>query len=492
MRCLSEAILFCCLPAAAGVDRQAAKLLKNDGKRKGYIRMKIHVISALVAVCLLFAVGGATAAAERDAGMAALRQEKQLLADMEEKSAVVLDNDAQQLMFQTFGKQFTPAALNDIPDKLLRDQLQTLRRDGYTFLQAEGMYYLAVDYQALLNDYESELDQQVHEYLRLQAEETAHKTFQDGGIAVDRKLLGQRALAAEGFLRRYANSYRRSEISDLYFAYASAFLFGTDNSRIADNKGVLRQDVAAAWKHLVKEQPNTALARYVKELQAAQEAPFETRGDLYKAVRTQLIETVYPTHEGVYSGERGQASLLTPDGSVFFIEDRFGAAQRAYEVINENESVQPVLMTVRGAVNQSLPDNGWASFYGKTIVVDRVSNVSHWDLDDATMPFVLAGVGVEPFWNVRVLENGFVFFSLLDEPVQLFAAPIKEILPDGFRYGLKRADGATLVITVRRVAGGVQDGMSDNIYPCSVTIVFNGKTFKGCGFTQTEKIQRHI
>ena len=108
------------------------------------------------------------------------------------------------------------------------------------------------------------------------------------------------------------------------------------------------------------------------------------------------------------------------------------------------------------------------------------------------MPFALACVGVEPFWNVRVLENGFVFFSLLDEPVQLFAGTNKIVLSDGFRYDLKRADGATLVITARRVAGGVQDGMSDNIYPCSVTLVFNGKTFKGCGFTQTEKIQHHI
>lgn len=453
--------------------------------------MKIRIIGALMVLCLLFMTGNVMAAGQ-DASIAALQQEEQLLANMEIKSAVLLDGDAQQLMMEAFGKQFTPAALNDIPDKLLRDQLQALRRDGYTFLQAEGMYYLAVDYQALLNDYARELNPETTAYLRLQAEETAHKTFQDGGIAVDRNLLGRRALAAEDFLQRYQESYRRSEISDLYFAYASAFLFGADNSHIRDNNGVLRPEVAASWKQLLREQPRTDLAQHVKKLQASETLSVETRDSVYKAVRANLITTVFPTYKGVYSGERGQASLLTPDGKTFFIEDRFGAAQRAYEVINENEADAPVLMTVRGVINRTLPNSGWKSFYGNSIVVDQVSDVLHWDLDDATMPYALAGVGVEPFWNVRVLENGFVFFSLLNEPVQLFAGNDKTILSDGFRYDLKRADGATLVITARRVAGGVQDGMSDNIYPCSVTLVFNGKTFKGCGFTQTEKMQRHI
>ncbi len=453
--------------------------------------MRIRIAGALMVICLLFMTGNVMAA-DQDPSIAALRQEEQLLANMEIKSAVLLGSDAQQLMMEAFGKQFTPAALNDIPDKLLRDQLQALRQDGYTFLQAEGMYYLAVDYQALLNDYARELNPETTAYLRLQAEETAHKTFQDGGIAVDRALLGRRALAAEAFLQRYQESYRRSEISDLYFAYASAFLFGADNSRIRDNNGALRPEVTASWKQLLREQPRTDLAQYVKKLQASETLPVEARDSVYKAVRADLIATVFPTYKGVYSGARGEASLLMPDGKLFFVEDRFGAAQRAYEVINDDEGDAPVLMTVRGVINRALPDSGWKSFYGNAIVVDQVSDASHWDLDDPAVPFALAGVGVEPFWNVRVLENGFVFFSLLDEPVQLFAGNDKIILPDGFRYNLTRADGATLVITVRRVAGGVQDGMSDNIYPCSVTLVFNGKTFKGCGFTQTEKIQRHI
>ena len=86
-------------------------------------------------------------------------------------------------------------------------------------------------------------------------------------------------------------------------------------------------------------------------------------------------------------------------------------------------------------------------------------------------------------------ENGFVFFQQLGEPVQLFAVPTIQKLTDGTRYSLKRADGASLTIDVRRVADGVSDGMSNALYPCAVSVTIDGKTLKGCGFTQTEKIR---
>ena len=447
----------------------------------------------LFAACLFLSMGSVAAApVNQTADIAALQQEDKLIARMETAAAVLLDSDAQQMMWQAFGRKFVPAALADIPDKLLRDQLLALHRAGYTFLQGEGTYYLAVDYQALLNDYESGLGAEVRDYLRLQAAETTAKTFEDAGLAISRDLLGKRALAAEAFLRRYPDSYRRSQVSDLYFAYASAFLFGVDNTPVREKSGALKPEAAAAWRQVLREHDDAALADWVRELEAADQKPNEERTAAYKAVRAELVQAVFPSRQGVYSGVRGQATLLAPDGSLYFIDDRFGAAERADQITNGDDAGQPILMTVRGAVNRSLPDNGLASFYKQTIVVDQVSNVSHWSLDDPAMPFALVGVGVEPFWHVRILENGFVFLSELGEPVQLFASPIKETLPDGFRYSLKRFDGAALIVTAQWAAGGVSDGMSDNIYPCRVTMVFNGKTMKGSGFTQTEKVRRDI
>ncbi len=445
----------------------------------------------LVVACLAFSATAGAAEANEPMDITVLRLEDKLLARLEEASVVLTDNDAQQLMQQTFGNQFVPSAVANIPDKLLRDQLAALRSEGYTFLPAEGMYYLAVDYPALLHEYEHKVGPEVRDYLRLQAEETRTPAFRDGGLMLTWETLGRRALAAEAFLRHNPESYRRSQVSDLYFAYASAFLFGVDNTP-AWPGGVLRTEAANAWSRMTREHGGSALAGYVRAVREAAQKPEGERFADLKALRVRLLADTYPEHQGVYSGERGQATLLLADGSLFYIEDRFGVAERADQLVNGDDAGRPILMTVRGAVNRALPGAGLASFYKRIIVVDRVSDVSHWSLDDPAMPFALAGVGTEPFWHVRVLENGFVFFSELGEPVQLFSNPVKETLPDGFRYSLKRPDGAALEIAAQWVAGGVGDGMSDNLYPCRVTVVINGKTLKGSGFTQTEKVRKNI
>lgn len=467
-----------------------SRLADKNGRGVG---VKSILARMLLAFGLVLTVGSGLASAAGNAGdLPALRQEDKLLDNLEEKSLSLQDGDAQQLMLAAFGRRFSPTALNDIPDKLLRDQLGVLQRDGYTFLQSEGMYYLAVDYQKLLNDFECTLGTEVRDYLQLQAQETNERSFQDAGIAISRIALGRRATAAERFLQRYPESYRRSQVSDLYFAYASAFLFGTDNSPLRDKNGTLKSETSEAWTQLLREAPQTQLAAYVRALQAAEQASLDERSAAYKAVRVALAEKVFLLYQGVYSGVRGQATLLMPNGGAFFLEDRFGVAERADELTNGEDTGAPILMQIRGVVNRSLPEKGMASLYGRTLVVDRVSSVSQWALDDATMPFVLVGIGTEPFWHVRILENGFVFFQQLGEPVQLFAVPAIQTLTDGTRYSLKRADGARLIIDVRRVAEGVSDGMSNAIYPCAVSVTIDGKTLKGSGFTQTEKIRHDI
>ena len=467
-------------------SRLADKNGRGVGVKKGLTRI-------LLAFCLLLQIGsGSVSASGSTDDWTALRQEDMLLANLEDKSFPLQDGDAQQLMLAAFGRRFSSAKLEGIPDKLLRDQLYALQREGYTFLQSEGMYYLAVDYQKLLNDFDGRLGAEVRDYLQMQARETNERSFQDAGIAINRLELGRRAVAAEQYLQHYPESYRRSQASDLYFAYTSAFLFGTDNSPLRENNDTLKREICESWTQMLREAPQTQLVAYVRALQAAEQAAVDERSTTYKAVRVALAEKVFPLYQGVYSGVRGQATLLLPTGGVFFLEDRFGVAERADELTNGEDTGAPILMQIRGVVNRSLPDKGMASLYGKTLVVDRVSGVTQWALDDTTMPFALVGIGTEPFWHVRILENGFVFFQQLGEPVQLFAVPAIQILADGTRYSLKRADGARLIIDVRRVAGGVSDGMSDAIYPCAVSVMIDGKILKGSGFTQTEKIRHDI
>ena len=115
-------------------SRLADKNGRGVGVKKGLTRI-------LLAFCLLLQIGsGSVSASGSTDDWTALRQEDMLLANLEDKSFPLQDGDAQQLMLAAFRRRFSPTALNEIPDKLLRDQLGVLQRDGYTFLQSEGMY----------------------------------------------------------------------------------------------------------------------------------------------------------------------------------------------------------------------------------------------------------------------------------------------------------------------------------------------------------------
>lgn len=95
---------------------------------------------------------------------------------------------------------------------------------------------------------------------------------------------------------------------------------------------------------------------------------------------------------------------------------------------------------------------------------------------------IFTGTGTEPFWAVYVINSSkIVFHPAEGADVEVpFAAPS---VPDSItaNYNSASADAAIDLTITRKECS---DGMSEIIYPYSVSLTVNGSKYTGCGKTK--------
>jgi heat shock protein HslJ len=85
--------------------------------------------------------------------------------------------------------------------------------------------------------------------------------------------------------------------------------------------------------------------------------------------------------------------------------------------------------------------------------------------------------GNEPFWGLEISRTA-ITFRTPDDPLLTLPSPAPALVTGRRRY-TTRGDGHQLTATVAdRVC---TDGMSDMTYPSSVTVVVDGREYRGCG-----------
>jgi uncharacterized membrane protein len=91
----------------------------------------------------------------------------------------------------------------------------------------------------------------------------------------------------------------------------------------------------------------------------------------------------------------------------------------------------------------------------------------------------LFGIGNEPFWNIEIDEQKSIAFHLADWSQPVPFKPVQPaIAPDSLVYQTANGSAQLQVIIYNQFCN---DGMSDNIYPNKVKVVYNGQTYNGCG-----------
>ena len=106
----------------------------------------------------------------------------------------------------------------------------------------------------------------------------------------------------------------------------------------------------------------------------------------------------------------------------------------------------------------------------------RATDNEHWKKKKAEgVDFMV--IGNEPFWNLEIRNNKSLRFHLSDweQPVNIeFAGSVEKS-----RFNELSARD----IEVRIEPKECSDGMSDYWYDYSVTVIYKGKTYNGCGIS---------
>lgn len=105
---------------------------------------------------------------------------------------------------------------------------------------------------------------------------------------------------------------------------------------------------------------------------------------------------------------------------------------------------------------------------------------------DDTTPLAKAS-GTEPFWSVTVTRQGIEYSALGADPITFpYSAPIKaQGRPASAAriYRLKNQSTYGLLMMNKTSTGYCNDGMSDNKYPFTSTVILKGKVYVGCAST---------
>ena len=98
-------------------------------------------------------------------------------------------------------------------------------------------------------------------------------------------------------------------------------------------------------------------------------------------------------------------------------------------------------------------------------------------LEPDTLDATFRAHGNEPFWGLEISRTA-ITFRTPDEPPLVLPSPAPELAKGHRRYAT-RGDGHQLAATVAdRICS---DGMSGLPYPSSVTVVVDGREYRGCG-----------
>lgn len=82
-------------------------------------------------------------------------------------------------------------------------------------------------------------------------------------------------------------------------------------------------------------------------------------------------------------------------------------------------------------------------------------------------------IGTEPFWSLVVGRRTIVLDRLGEPPLSVRTPRVRRIA------GGRRYDTRTIRVTIVRRRCG--DGMSDRVFPDTVTVVTRGQVLRGCG-----------
>jgi len=151
--------------------------------------------------------------------------EEQFSGSKEEKWTITIPQGLQK----EFGYSFSMDKIDSIKDPQLKEILQEVRNSGYLVRTTEGMYFPVINY-GFYKKYSGYLTDQAKDYYSIMAEGSNLPAVDDGSLIITPDDILERVEAQQIYINKYPGSPKLRDIKDLYIAYVSFYLCGTDNT----------------------------------------------------------------------------------------------------------------------------------------------------------------------------------------------------------------------------------------------------------------------
>jgi hypothetical protein len=129
--------------------------------------------------------------------------------------------------------------IND-PKNMETEALKTLigetMKSGYKVETAEGMFYPVIDY-SFYKSYSKYLPGDLNSYIEIMSVESDRVPAKDAALVIGWDELIERALKQEAFIKKYADSSKLPEVSELYKKYKTFTFLGLNNTPLFSYEG---------------------------------------------------------------------------------------------------------------------------------------------------------------------------------------------------------------------------------------------------------------
>jgi hypothetical protein len=129
--------------------------------------------------------------------------------------------------------------IND-PKNMETEALKTLigetMKSGYKVETAEGMFYPVIDY-SFYKSYSKYLPGDLNSYIEIMSVESDRVPAKDAALVIGWDELIERALKQEAFIKKYADSSKLPEVSELFKKYRTFTFLGLNNTPLFSYEG---------------------------------------------------------------------------------------------------------------------------------------------------------------------------------------------------------------------------------------------------------------
>ena len=155
----------------------------------------------------------------------------------------------------------------------LKEHLINNRKLGYKLYMEGNQYAYTIDYQLFLDSFGDCILREYRDYFRVLALNINEPFMVNGSLMIALEKLAERLILIDNYYKTYPYSSLREELRPIYNSYLNAFLYGSINNPVFDEKsGKIKEEVLEQFKELKKKYAQSYLgdiiADYLEKVEA--------------------------------------------------------------------------------------------------------------------------------------------------------------------------------------------------------------------------------